>query len=64
MKEKEIRIDIINASINKYGIENLFKGPTGYEGAVPSEMSYIMSKIKNEPFSKIVFFKFCLFNRL
>jgi len=33
----------------KYGIENLFKGPTGYEGAVPSEMSYIMSKIKNEP---------------
>ena len=38
-----------NLKQTKYGIENLFKGPTGYEGAVPSEMSYIMSKIKNEP---------------
>ena len=38
-----------NLKQTKYGIENLFKGPTGYEGALPSEMSYIMSKIKNEP---------------
>ena len=38
-----------NLKQTKYGIENLFKGPTGYEEALPSEMSYIMSKIKNEP---------------
>ena len=40
-----------NLKQTKYDIDNLLnpKKPTGYEDAVPSQMSYIMSKIKNEP---------------
>ena len=40
-----------NLKQTKYDIDNLLnpKKPTGYEDATPSEMSYVMSKIKNEP---------------
>jgi len=40
-----------NLKQTKYDIDNLLnpKKPTGYENFTPSQMSYIMSNIKNEP---------------